>query len=46
MANLFPRVSKLILINPIGLEDYLNYVEFKDTDVFFQSELKQTLDSF
>ena len=36
------EVEKLILINPIGLEDYLKYVEYKDTNFFFyKNELKK-----
>ena len=33
-------VSNLILINPIGLENYLKYVEYKDIDLFYDKELK------
>ena len=39
------EVEKLILINPIGLEDYLKYVEYKDTNFFYKNELKKTKDS-
>ena len=39
------EVEKLILINPIGLEDYLRYVEYKDTNFFYKKELKKTKDS-
>jgi pimeloyl-ACP methyl ester carboxylesterase len=43
MANLYEqKVEKLTLINPIGLETYLNYVEPKDTDFFYQNELNKT----
>ncbi len=35
-------VSKMILINPIGLEPYLKYVEFKDPEFFFKNELAKT----
>lgn len=42
-ALLFPEMtSKLILINPIGLENYLHYVEYKDVEFFYQNELKKT----
>jgi len=42
-SYLYPKnVSKLILINPIGLEPYLQYVEYKDTDFFFAKEKKKT----
>ena len=37
-------VSKLILINPIGLEDYSKYVQFKDVDFFYRNERDKTLD--
>ena len=41
----YPKtVSKLILINPIGLEDYGKYVEFKDVNFFYKRELAKTLD--
>ena len=43
-ANYSDSVKKLILINPIGLEDYSKYVEFKDVNFFYERELKQTLD--
>lgn len=36
-----PTVGKLILINPIGLEPYLDFVEMKDPDFFYQNELKK-----
>ncbi|MAJ24488.1 MAG: alpha/beta hydrolase [Rickettsiales bacterium] len=39
-ALLFPDlVQNLILINPIGLENYLKYVEYKDIDFFYKKEL-------
>ena len=42
-ALLYPQSTKqLILVNPIGLEDYLQYVEYKDIDFFYNNELKQT----
>lgn len=41
----YPKsVNKLILINPIGLEDYGKYVEFKDVNFFYKRELAKTLD--
>ncbi|MGJ8656479.1 MAG: alpha/beta fold hydrolase [Akkermansiaceae bacterium] len=41
----YPEVlNKLILINPIGLEAYGKYAQFKDTDFFYQNELGKTLD--
>ena len=33
-------ISNLILINPIGLENYLEYVEYKDINFFYKKELK------
>ena len=45
MAYLFPdSVNKLILINPIGLEPYLDYVQYKDPNFFYKKELKKTID--
>ena len=39
---LYPDATeKLILVNPIGLENYLQYVQYKDVDFFYQNELKQ-----
>ena len=46
MTNMKPRVNKLFLINPIGLEDYLKYVEYQDTNVFYKNELNQTVENF
>jgi len=43
-ANYSPIVNKLILINPIGLEDYGKYAEFKDVNFFYKRELGKTLD--
>ena len=43
-VNYSKLVDKLILINPIGLEDYGKYVEFKDINFFYQVELGKTLD--
>ncbi len=36
-------ISKLVLINPIGLEPYLDYVQIKDTDFFYQRELNKSV---
>ncbi len=45
MAYLFDTaVNKLILINPIGLEAYLDYVEYKDPAFFFERELSKTIE--
>lgn len=39
----YPEVAKkLILINPIGMEDYRAYVVAKDVDFFFLNEMAQT----
>lgn len=43
-ANYHSSLSKLILINPIGLEDYSQYVQFKDVNFFYQNALNTTLD--
>ncbi|MFI2812493.1 alpha/beta fold hydrolase [Microbulbifer sp. JSM ZJ756] len=40
-----PATQKLILINPIGLEDYLKYVEYQDTNVFLAAEMNKTPES-
>jgi pimeloyl-ACP methyl ester carboxylesterase len=45
-ALMYPQaVQRLVLVNPIGLENYLKYVEHKDTDFFYGIERKQTADS-
>jgi len=42
-ALMYPQITqKLILVNPIGLENYLQYVEYKDTDFFYKKELAKT----
>lgn len=39
----YPEMTeKLILVNPIGLENYLHYVEYKDVDFFYAMELGKT----
>jgi len=43
-ANYSEAVNKLILINPIGLEDYSKYVKFQDVNFFYQMELSKTLE--
>ena len=44
---LYPRVvKKLVMINPIGLEPYLRFVEFKDPDFFYELELNKTPEKF
>lgn len=44
MSAMYRDVKKVILVNPIGLESYLNYVEFKDPEFFFKSEIGKTVD--
>ena len=40
---MYPQFTqKLILVNPIGLENYLHYVDYKDTDFFYKNELAKT----
>ena len=40
---MYPQLTQLlILVNPIGLENYLQYVEYKDTDFFYGNELAKT----
>jgi len=42
-ALLFPDTTKkLVLVNPIGLENYLQYVQYKDVDFFYRNELNQS----
>jgi len=42
-ALMYPQLTqRLILVNPIGLENYLQYVEYKDTDFFYKKELAKT----
>ena len=42
-ALLYPEMTQsLILVNPIGLENYLHYVQYKDVNFFYQNELQQT----
>lgn len=43
-VNYASSVNKLILINPIGLEDYGRYAKFKDVNFFYENELGKTLD--
>ena len=33
-------ISYLVLINPIGLENYLEYVEYRDISFFYKKELQ------
>ncbi len=42
-ALMYPQLTKkLILVNPIGLENYLQYVEYRDTNFFYKKELAKT----
>ncbi|MDX5437776.1 MAG: alpha/beta hydrolase [Pontibacter sp.] len=42
-ALMYPKLtSKLVLENPIGLEDYRLFVPYKSVEELYQSELKQT----
>ena len=42
-ALFYPEMTlRLVLVNPIGLENYLLYEEYKDVDFFYQTELKKT----
>jgi len=44
---LYPdRVQKLILENPIGLEDYKTFASYQTIDQAYQSELKNTADTY
>ncbi|MDZ8118531.1 alpha/beta hydrolase [Pontiella agarivorans] len=36
------QTEKLILVNPIGLENYLEFVQYKDVNFFYENELKKT----
>jgi pimeloyl-ACP methyl ester carboxylesterase len=45
-SKYYPDIAEqLILINPIGLEDYLTYVNYQDSSVFLAAELKKTAES-
>ena len=42
---LYPDATrKLVLVNPIGLENYLQYVQYKDVNFFYKNELNQSPD--
>jgi len=44
-ALLYPDSTKeLVLVNPIGLENYLQYVQYKDVDFFYENELEKSAD--
>lgn len=45
-ALMYPETTEeLILLNPIGLENYLQYVDYKDTNFFYKNELAKTPES-
>ena len=47
MAVMYPEnVEKLILENPIGLEDYRNFSPYQNIDKLYASELKNTYQSY
>ncbi len=47
MAVMYPEnVEKLILENPIGLEDYKRFSPYQNIDKLYASELKNTFDSY
>lgn len=47
MSTMFKtEVEKLVLVNPIGLETYLDLVEFKDPEFFYGNEKKKTVEMF
>ncbi|WP_166424332.1 alpha/beta hydrolase [Paraglaciecola sp. 20A4] len=45
-ALMFPEnVTRLVLVNPIGLENYLIYTQYRDPEFFYQQELKKSAES-
>lgn len=47
MAVMYPdRLEKLILANPIGLEDYRNFSPYQSIDKLYAAELKNTYESY
>lgn len=47
MAVMYPEnVEKLILANPIGLEDYRKFSPYQNIDKLYASELKNSYDSY
>ncbi|TXF78892.1 alpha/beta fold hydrolase [Chryseobacterium sp.] len=47
MAVMYPEnVEKLVLANPIGLEDYRKFSPYQNIDKQYASELKNTYDSY
>ncbi|WP_153916607.1 alpha/beta fold hydrolase [Shewanella sp. TC10] len=43
-VNYSESINKLILINPIGLEDYGKYAEYQDVNFFYKRELGKTVE--
>jgi pimeloyl-ACP methyl ester carboxylesterase len=46
LALMTDRVNRLVLINPIGLERYLEFVEYKDPGFFYEKEREKTVEAF
>jgi len=46
LAYMSKNVREVILVNPIGLENYLQYVEYKDPEFFFQNERNKSVEAF
>ncbi|WP_339767398.1 alpha/beta hydrolase [uncultured Paraglaciecola sp.] len=45
-ALMFPENAyRLVLVNPIGLENYLIYTQYQDPEFFYQQELKKSAES-
>lgn len=44
MGAMYRDIRKVVLVNPIGLEPYLDYVEYKDPEFFFKGEMNKTVD--
>ncbi len=42
--NYSAEVEQLVMVNPVGLEDYLKYVEYKDPAFFYDNERDKTID--
>lgn len=47
MAVMYPKnIDKLVLVNPIGLEDYRDFSPYQNIDKLYTSELKNTYGSY
>ncbi|EPZ50308.1 putative lysophospholipase [Bacteriovorax sp. BAL6_X] len=44
MGAMYRDIKKVVLVNPIGLEAYLDYAEYKDPDFFYNIEKNKTVD--